>query len=148
MKRFLIILLCLLIAASAALADTVYVLCQPNSFVYVRAFPKKGAETAGYAELGDALETDGVRKNGYLKVGGYEGDAWIHKGFVTEYPVTIITANTEIMSKGRVACRRSINGTRRKWLKNETKVTVYAFAEDWAITNQGFIKTAYLGGLQ
>ena len=148
MKRFLIILLCLLIAVSAALADTVYVLCQPNSFVYVRAFPKKGAETAGYAELGDALETDGLRKNGYLKVGGYEGDAWIHKGFVTEYPVTIITANTEIMSKGRVACRRSINGTRRKWLKNEAKVTVYAFAEDWAITNQGFIKTAYLGGLQ
>ena len=148
MKRFLIILMCLLIICVSAFADTVYVLCQPDSFVYVRMFPKKGAQEAGYAELGQALETDGIKKNGYIKVGGYEGDAWIHKGFVTEYPVTIITAPTEIVSKGRVACRRSINGTRRKWLKNETKITVYAFAEDWAITNQGFIKTVYLGGLQ
>lgn len=86
MKRFLIVLLCLLIVCVSALADTVYVLCQPDSFVYVRAFPVKGSEQAGYAELGDALETDGVKKNGFLHVGGFEGDAWINIGFVTEYP--------------------------------------------------------------
>lgn len=148
MKRFLIILLCLLIVCISALADTVYVLCQPDSFVYVRCFPKKGAQEAGFAELGDALETDGVKRNGFLHVGGYEGDAWISLGFVTEYPITIFTAKTEIISKGRVACRRAINGTRRKWLSDGQKVTVYAFAADWSITNQGFIQTQYLGGLQ
>ena len=145
MKRFLIIFLCLLMAVSAALSDTVYVLCQPDSFVYVREFPKKGAQMAGYAELGDALETDGVKRNGYLLVYGFEGDAWINAGFVTEYPVTIFTMKTQINSKGRVACRRSINGTRRKWLKDGTEVTIYAFADDWAITNHGFIQTQYLG---
>ena len=146
MKRFLIVLLCLLIAVSAAIADTVYVLCQPDSFVYVRAFPVKGAEVAGYVDLGEALETDGAKKNGFIHVCGFEGGAWINAGFVTEYPVTVFTGETEILSKGRVACRRSINGTRRKWLKDGQKVTIYAFAEDWAVTNQGFIQTAYLGG--
>lgn len=145
MKRFLIVFLCLLIAVSAALADTVYVLCQPDSFVYVREFPKKGAQMAGYAELGDALETDGVKRNGYLLVYGFEGDAWISTGFVTEYPVTIFKARTQINSKGRVACRRAINGTRRKWLKNGSEVTIYAFSADWAITDKGFIQTQYLG---
>ena len=145
MKRFLIVFLCLLMAVSAAFADTVYVLCQPDSFVYVREFPKKGAQMAGYAELGDALETDGVKRNGYLLVYGFEGDAWISTGFVTWYPVTVFKAKTQINSKGRVACRRSINGTRRKWLKDGSEVVIYAFADDWAITNQGFIQTQYLG---
>ena len=145
MKRFLIVFLCLLMAVSAAFADTVYVLCQPDSFVYVREFPKKGAQMAGYAELGDALETDGVKRNGYLLVYGFEGDAWISTGFVTEYPVTVFTARTQINSKGRVACRRAINGTRRKWLKNGSEVTIYAFSADWAITDKGFIQTQYLG---
>ena len=144
MKRFLIILLCLLMVSTAC-ADTVYVLCQPDSFVYVRQFPKKGSEMAGYAELGDTLETDGIKKNGFLLVYGFEGEAWIHMGFVTESPVTIFNARTQITSKGRVACRRSINGTRRKWLKDGSEVVIYAFADDWAITNQGFIQTQYLG---
>ena len=111
----------------------------------MRAFPRRGSEHAGYAELGDELETDGVKKNGFLHLVGFEGNAWIHAGFVTEYPITIITARTQIHSKGRVACRRSIGGTRRKWLKNGAEVTIYAFADDWAITSQGFIQTAYLG---
>lgn len=145
MKRFLIIFLCLLMVVSAAFADTVYVLCQPDSFVYVREFPKKGAEVAGRVELGWQLETDGIRKNGFLLVYGFEGEAWISTGFVTEYPVTIFTARTQINSKGRVACRRAINGTRRKWLKNGSEVTIYAFSADWAITDKGFIQTQYLG---
>ena len=144
MKRILIFILCLLMVSTAC-ADTVYVLCQPDSFVYVRAFPKKGSEMAGYAELGDALETDGIKRNGYLLVYGFEGDAWINLGFVTESPVTKVTLKTQIMSKGRVACRRSINGTRRKWLKDGSEVVIYAFADDWAITNQGFIQTQFLG---
>lgn len=146
MKRFLLVLLCLLIVCFSALADTVYVLCQPDSFVNVRAFPKTSAEVVGYAELGWQLETAGVRKNGFEKVSGYEGDAWIYAGFLSDYPVTIMTFDTQIVSKGRVACRRAINGTRRKWLKDGAEVTVYAFSDEWSITNRGFIKTAFLGG--
>ena len=147
MKRFFVVLLCLLIVCASALADTVYVLCQPDSFVYVRQFPKRGAERAGYAELGDELETDGEKRNGFLRVYGFEGDAWIYAGFVTEYPVTIETVDGWIESRGRVACRRYINGTRRKWLSDGTEVTIYAYSDEWSITNNGFIQTAYLGGL-
>lgn len=147
MKRFAVVLACLLLVCATALADTVYVLCQPDSFVYVRRYPRRGADPAGYAELGDELETDGTRRNGFILVSGFEGDAWINAGFVTEYPVTVYTVKTQVVSKGRVACRRAVNGTRRKWLSDGAEVTVFAFADDWAITNQGFIKTAYLGGL-
>ena len=146
MKRFLVVLLCLLIAISSAFADTVYVLCQPNSFVYVRAFPRRGSEQAGFAELGDELETDGVKRNGFLHILGFEGGGWINAGFVTEYPVQIVTLDAWIDSTGRVACRRSINGTRRKWLKNGTDVVIYGLSAEWCITDYGFIQTDYLGG--
>ena len=146
MKRILIVLACLVVLAGSAAAETVYVLCQPGSYVNVRLFPKKGAEIAGRVELGEALETDGKTKNGYVHVCGFEGGAWISKGFVTTSPVKRLKVKTQIHSKGRVACRRSINGTRRKWLSDGTEVTVYAFSDDWSITDHGFIKTAYLGG--
>ena len=146
MKRFVVLLVCLLLVCGSAFADTVYVLCQPDSFVYVRMFPKRGAQEIGYAELGDALETDGVKRNGFLHVEGFEGDAWINAGFVTEYPVVIETVEGWIECGGRVACRRAIGGTRRKWLYNGADVVIYARSDDWSITNRGFIKTAYLGG--
>lgn len=147
LKRLLAILLAVLFISTAAVAETytVYVLCQPDSFVYVRQFAKRDAQEAGFAYLGDELTTDGTKRNGFLHVSGFEGGGWIYAGFVTEYPITVIKAETQIDSKGRVACRRYINGTRRKWLKNGQKVLIFAFAQDWAITNQGFIQTQYLG---
>lgn len=145
MKKVLAILLALFLLIGSAVADSLYILCQPDSFVNVRAFPRKGAEIAGRVELGDELETDGVRRNGYIHVCGFEGGGWISTGFVTFTPVTVFKAETQINAKGRVACRRSINGTRRKWLSDGQKVVIFAFSDDWAITNQGFIKVRYLG---
>lgn len=146
MKRILILLTALLMVSVTAVSETVYVLCQPDSFVYVRAFPKRGAQVAGYAELGQELETDGERRNGFVKVEGFEGDGWINAGFVTPFPVTVETVEGWVNSSGRVACRRSIKGTRRKWLSDGTDVTIYARADDWSITDKGFIQTAFLGG--
>ena len=147
LKRLLALLLAVLIISTAAVAEdyTVYVLCQPDSFVYVRQFAKRDAEQAGFAYLGDALTTDGAKRNGYLHVYGFEGGGWIYAGFVTECPVTIRRFEAVIESRGRVACRRYIHGTRRKWLKDGQKVVVFGFSDDWSITNQGFIKTQYLG---
>ena len=132
MKRFLIILLAFLLLIGSAAADSIFVLCQPNSFVNVRVFPKKWSEIAGRVELGDELETDGEKRNGYIHVIGFEGDGWINAGFVTESPVEIRTFEAEIFSNGRVACRRSIKGHRRKWLSDGQKVVIYALAGDWA----------------
>jgi hypothetical protein len=147
MRRFIIILLAVLIVSTAAGAETVYTLCQPNSFVYARIHPRRGSEVVGRLELGDAIETDGVRRNGFLLVYGFEtGEAWVNAGFLTRCPVTVETVQGQIVSKGRVACRRSINGTRRKWLKNGAEVVIYAVSDDWSITNKGFVQTRYLGG--
>lgn len=146
MKKIIAILIALLLFIGTAFSETVYVLCQPDSFVNVRAFPKKNAQVTGWAELGDELETDGARKNGYVHVYGFEGGAWICAGFVTEDPVTVATVPTVIQSKGRVACRRSIKGTRRKWLSDGQKVVIYAFSDGWSITDKGFIQTRFLGG--
>lgn len=149
MKRFLIVLLCLLIVCVSALADTVYILCQPDSFVNVREYPVKNGRICGRLEIGEEVETDGIKKNGFIHLigTGFEsGDTWVNLGFVTEDPVTVRTFQGWIESEGRVACRRSINGTRRKWLKKNTDIIVYAYAYDWSITNHGFIQTQYIGG--
>lgn len=148
MKRFIIFILCLFLAFPA-LADSVFVLCQPDSFVNVRAFPTRSGDIVGRVEVGQELETDGVRKNGFVHlVGtGFEtGEAWVHSGFITGSPVTVLTVKTVIDSTGRVACRRSIKGTRRKWLSDGQKVVIFAFSDEWSITDKGFIQTRYLGG--
>ena len=147
MRRFMVCLvLAVLFISTAAQADTAYILCQPDSYVNARRFPKRGAEIAGRLELGERVETDWIKQNGFVLVYGFDGEAWVNMGFVTEYPVTVGTVKAQVESKGRVACRRSINGTRRKWLYNGAEVTVYALADDWAVTSQGFIQTRYLGG--
>ena len=146
MKRFTAILFLLISLIAFASADTGYILCQPDSFVYARMFPVRGSEVAGMLELGDEIETDWVKRNGFVKVYGFEaGEAWVHSGFITEYPVKVETVEMTIISKGRVACRRSIKGTRRKWLTNGTKLTVYGRSADWSVTNKGFIQTDFLG---
>lgn len=146
MKRAITIILLAVLLVSGAAADSIYVLCQPDSFVNVRLFPVKSADVAGRVELGDELQTDGKRQNGFVHVvSGFESDAWINAGFVTDSPVRVMTLRTQINARGRVACRRSIKGTRRKWLSDGQNVTIYGFSDDWAITNHGFIQTQYLG---
>lgn len=152
MRKVFALLFFAVLIVSTATADesglwSVWVMCQPDSYVNVRDFPKTKAREAGYVELGQELKTDGVTRNGFLHIDGFEGGGWIYSGFVSTDPVTVAMVDTEIMSKGRVACRRYINGTRRKWLKRGEKVTVYAFAYDWAVTDQGFVQSKFLKGL-
>ena len=148
--RFIIILLCLLLICEAAYAETVYILCQPDSYVNIRSAPKKSAEVIGWYELGFECETDGVKKYGFLhliNLGLESETGWVNAGFVSRYPLTIETVKGYIQADGRVACRRAVNGQRRKWLTDGAEVVIYARSDGWSITNQGFIQTAYLGGI-
>ena len=145
MKKAFAAMIILFVFMAAAHADTGYILCQPNSFVNARLFPVRGAEVAGRLELGDSVETDWVRKNGFVLVYGFEaGEVWVHSGFITTNPVTVETVVTSVASKGRVACRRAIKGTRRKWLENGAKITVYGYSQDWSVTDKGFVQTQFL----
>lgn len=148
MKKIVIILLLALIPLSA-FADSCWVLCQPDSWVNIRLHPRKNSEIIGIMELGDELETDGILKNGFLHLTGLaleSSEGWVSMGFITMHEVRVYRFDTEIRSLGRVACRRSVKGTRRKWLKDGQKISVFAYADDWAVTNQGFIQTKYLEG--
>ena len=126
--------------------DEVWILCQKKSFVYVRMFPKKDCQEIGRLELGDSAFTDWKTDNGFLHIfySGLECDGWIHKGYVSSSTVFVEEFDAKIVSRGRVRCRRSINGTRRKWLKNQQTVRVFGYGDEWAVTNQGFIQVKFL----
>ncbi|MBO7422594.1 MAG: hypothetical protein J6T99_04315, partial [Oscillospiraceae bacterium] len=93
-------------------------LCQPDSYVNVREFAKKGNNEIGIMECGDAAYTDGRTKRGFLYLCGVNnelGYGWVHKGYVVYSEPVIITLETNIYANGRVACGRSIGGPRRCW---------------------------------
>lgn len=156
MKAVKFLIAILLIAAFLALLisyakseDTdCWILCQPDSFVYARTLPKKKSAELGRLECGDHIYTDGKTKNGFLHIYGlsFESDeGWVHKGYVVYgEPYKPFITETHILSNGRVNARKTVNGKRRCWLKNGTKIRVYMASEEWSITNKGFVKTKYI----
>jgi uncharacterized protein YgiM (DUF1202 family) len=148
MKKILCVLL-LLILPACGLADEYFIICQPSSYVNVRISPKKDAAVIGRYELGQKVTSDGKRQNGFLHLTNLSlenCEGWVSTGFVTGEMV--IETRTARISRDKVACRRSIKGNRRKWLQKGDIVTVFAWSDDWAVTNQGFIMTKFLEGQQ
>ena len=130
-----------------AAADTVWVLCQPDSFVYIRSAASKTSMTCGYMECGDSAETDDIKRNGYLHlshVSNEYGSGWISRQYIVYSKPIIIALQCTVSANGRVACWRSIGGQRRCWIKPGDTVKVLAVTREWCITNKGFIKTKCL----
>ena len=148
MKKLICVIFALLFLFGVAAAEekTIWVLCQPNSYVNIRIRPSGRSEVAGYAECGDAFETDGISKNGFLHVYASieNGEGWISKGYIVYEKPVFIGKEMTIYSKGRVNARRTVNGKRRCWVRPGDEVTVYWMSE-WSVTNKGFIKTEFLG---
>lgn len=147
MKRFLIVILAVFLAILPACAEEVeyFAMCQPESHVNARRVPKMRAEIVGRLELGDSVWSDGIKKNGFLHVyGPFEDDCWVYAGYLV--PEITVHESEMFIREDMVACRRSIKGRRRKWLYEGDRVTVYAFSDDWAITDQGFIMIRFLEG--
>lgn len=123
-----------------------FIMCQPDSFVWVRERARKHSAKTGYLMLGDRIRSDGRTHNGFIHVLGVteSDEGWISCGYLAEDEPEIAEQTARITSRGRVACRRSINGARRKWLRNGDEVTVYAWGPEWCVTNEGFIRNEYL----
>ena len=125
-----------------------WIMCQPDSWVYARQSPSKKGTELGRLELGDKVYTDGKVKNGYLHVIDlwFEmQEGWVKKGYVVyDKPYRPVIAETTVRSNGRVAARTTINGKRRRWLKDGQQIKVYMISEEWSVTNQGFVKTKFL----
>lgn len=147
MKRMVAILsILLLLGTATAESSKVWVLCQPDSYVNIRARPSSGSQKEGYAICGDSFETDGKTRSGYTHVFASveAGEGWISNGFIVWDEPEEVNTEMTISSKGRVALRRSIGGNRRKWGHNDDKLKVYWVSDEWSVTDQGFIKTEFL----
>ena len=125
--------------------ETVYVLCNPESYVNIREKPSKRSARAGFAYCGDDFRTDGKIRHGFLHVfaGTENGDGWISTGFIVYSQPEKVDDTWVIDSNGRVAARSTICGKRNRWLKNGKEITVYYVAEV-AVTNYGFVDARYV----
>lgn len=123
-----------------------WILCQPKDYINVREKASKKSSVVGRLDPGDDVETDGVSRGGFCHVyGGFEqADAWIFAGYVTEEEPEWIDREGTIVSPYRVACRKYIDGPRRRWVYGGDTVRVYWKTATWCVTNRGFIKTEYI----
>lgn len=151
LMRFSKVLAVLMLAFSlicSSVAEEYYVLCKPGELVNVREYPSKRSEIVGVKFFGGKVETDGKERNGYLHIVNIDTmevtSGWIYKGLLVEDEPKQITARSESICEGRVACRVYMNGKVRKWLDAESSVTVYAVSEQWCYTDCGYVKTECL----
>ena len=152
MKKILSMILILVLSFTVSYAEEpeeidCWVMCQPDSWVYARLNPNKNSMEIGRLECGDHIYTDGKEKNGFLHVYVlFEyGEGWVHKGYIVyDEPQKPVFQETTIQSNGRVKARKTIGGKRRCWLKDEQKIKVYMYSEEWAVTNKGFVQTQFI----
>lgn len=136
----------LILLFNRAWGEEGWIMCQPDSFVNVRASPGKGGRVVGYLELGDAVQT-GRNRNGYTHVTGISnesGEGWVASGYIVMDAPQVETVAAKVDADGRVACRRAIGGNRRKWLHAGDQLTLYASSAEWSITSEGFVRTQYI----
>jgi hypothetical protein len=129
-------------------ADEYFIICNTKTEINVRRAAKRSSEKIGWLECGDRVETDGVKKNGFVycyDMNTESGDGWVYAGYlVPDKPEKYGGRYVEVKANGRVACRQYVNGKRQGWVNDGQEVKVYAVSAEWAATNKGFIKTEYL----
>jgi len=124
-----------------------YIICDPENYVNIRMGPSRKSCECGWKSAGDKIYLDGKKKNGYLHiVDGYlgYGIGWIHSGFVVYDEPERMNATATIVSRGRLAARKYVNGKRTRWLKPGASVVVYFWSDEWCLTNCGYVKSQFL----
>lgn len=145
----LIVLGILYIAMDTGMAESQYcwVMCSPDSYVCVREKPRKTSDGFGGATLGTRLETDGKTKNGFLhviNVPAEETEGWVSlQHVVYDEPVQMKQAAL-VVSNGKLAARKGINGKVKTWLQPMTEVTILIYSKEWCLTNYGYCMTEFL----
>lgn len=123
-----------------------WVLCQPDSYVNVRESARKNSASIGQAYVGDKFQTDGKCSNGFLHVycNMEQPDGWINIGYIVTDEPRQVNELWLVESNGRVACRKTIDGSRRCWVVDGSTLTVYWMSDSWAVTDKGFIKSEFI----
>ncbi len=125
----------------------IWVLCRDDTYVCVREKPRKTSDAFGGALNCSMLKTDGKEKNGFLHVVDVAAEAstgWISKQYIVYDPPEKMSQKALVVSNGRLAARKGINGKIRKWLKPMTEVTILYWSSEWCLTNYGYVQTEYL----
>lgn len=134
-------------ASAETVTEPRWVLCQPDSYMNIRETPNKHANISGWLFLGDRVETDGKKKNGFLHIVNAStetGDGWVAARYLMEVPPKVQTVCGVIECRGRVAARIQPDGKRSRWMKPGDRVTIYAFGSEWTVTDRGFIRSEYV----
>ena len=125
----------------------VWVMCSDTSYVCVREKPRKTSDAFGGAINGIMLKTDGKERNGYLHVVDVAAEAstgWISKKYIVYDEPIEMHQTALVVSNGKLAARRGINGKVRKWLKPMTEVTILCWSKEWCLTNYGYVQSEFL----
>ena len=153
MRKILLILMTFMLICSMAIGeeyeelDSVYCLCQPDSWVTIRFSPKKAYNECGGAYLGMEFKTDWKERNGFLHIYGFfeAGEGWVAKRYMSIWEPEIYQEGVKTtVAVSKVNCRQTIGGKRRGTLKKGAEVTVWAETPEWCVTNYGYIQTQYL----
>lgn len=146
MKKLVVLLVFVVLLFGCACAeDNVWALCK--SYVNLRANPSIKSQVVGYLDCGDGAETDWVVKNGWLHI-IYPtvecGDSWVKLSYMVESKPDEVEKSLTVISNGRVALRKTVDGKRRAWVKHGDVLKVLWISDEWALTTKGYIKTEYL----
>ena len=153
MKRAAAMILMALIVCTGALkaarADTdgFYVICTPNGEVNVRKHAKTKSDEVGALSFGTKVLADGKVKNGFTHVYDLAGEyttGWVSNGYLVEDEPIVREVVGYIVSNGRVAARKCINGKRKAWLMPGSEVIVFVISKEWCVTEYGFIRTEFI----
>ena len=124
-----------------------WILCDPESYVTVRAGPGKNRMEIGGFDCGDHLWTDSTEKNGFIHVvdmnAEYEA-GWISTRYIVFSEPHKVNAVMRVKSNARVAIRKWIGGKVTGWLKNGDTVKVLWMSDSWAVTTRGYVMSQYL----
>jgi len=124
-----------------------FIICKPGDYVNIRPHPNKKCEELGRLDAGDRIMLDGKKKNGYLHCVDLtmeQSEGWVFAGYVVNTRPERMDREATVVSIGRLAARRYVDGKRTKWLKPGTVVTVWFRSDEWCVTNYGYIMTEYL----
>ena len=153
-RRLFFALLCGIVVAGVvslllapAMAETRWALCR--SYVNVRSEPNKRSTVIGFLDAGDAFETDGTVRNGYVLAQGIgESEGWIYSGYTSDEPPVKADERYVCVARRRVACRRWADGPRISgkcgWMYTGSSVKVYYWTSEWAVTSRGYIASEWL----
>ena len=149
-----IVIACRSLGISEAFADwededyeVAYAICAKDDHVNIRMFPNKKQDPIGFLDPGDEVWLDGRKKNGFVHCVGLGiegGEGWVYAGYLVGDKPVAMNRSATIVSKGRLAARKCVDGKRTRWLKPLASVKVYFWSDEWCVTNCGYVRSEYL----